>query len=100
MDVSTWLSGLYVEAITVPLWALLLLAGGVVVGIVCCVRCNASMKQSAWRMRHAHEGLSEEGRSLLSSLRVAEVLNQGRRDHLRGGGGGVGGGRWGGAVSF
>jgi hypothetical protein len=85
MGVVAWVAEKYVDTVTVPLWAVLLAACGTVATILCCVRCNASMNRNAWRMRNAHEGASEEGRSLLPASRVAAVVNQNRRDRARAG---------------
>jgi hypothetical protein len=85
MGLFAWLAERYIDTVTVPLRAVLALTCCAVVAVVCCVRCNASMNRNAWRMRNAHEGASEEGRSLLPASRVAAVVNQNRRDRARAG---------------
>lgn len=85
MGALAWIAEKYVETVTIPLRVVLLVACCAVAAIACCVRCNASMQNSAWRMRNAYEGASEEGRSLLPASRVAAVVNQHRRDRARAG---------------
>lgn len=80
------LSDAYGNSVTVPLPLVLALVCAIVVIVTCFVRCRASMHRSAWRMRYAHEGMGEEGRSLLSAERIAAVMAHAHRAHGRGNG--------------